>query len=97
MHCHIILQPPAPEVRQGEAEVQVAVVGSGDSGGGGTIPELLQADPQYWDTQSVLAKQQHDSELARTISYHEKKELPSDPDHARHIVLQRSAPIQSWC
>ena len=40
------LQASASEVRLGEAEVQVAVVGSGDGGCRGTIPKLLQADPQ---------------------------------------------------
>lgn len=65
----------------------MAVVGSCNDGCGDTILELLQADPQSLDTQSLPAEQQHDSELAEMISYLKREELPSDPGRAHLIVL----------
>ena len=50
-------QVPTPEVGLGEVEVQVAVVGSGDGGCGSTIRELLQAEPQVVDTESLPTEQ----------------------------------------
>ncbi len=82
-HCHRALRCPLLS----EAKVQVAVVGSGDGGCARTIQELLQAEPQVVDTESLPTEQQRDSELVE-INYLERRELPSDPERASLIVLQ---------
>ena len=84
-------QAPAPEEGIAEAEVQVAAVGSRDSGLRElTITDLLEVEPAVIEPPSFAEEQRKDPRVLEVINLLESGELPVDEQRARKLALQEN-------
>ena len=84
-------QPPAPEEGIAEAEVQVAAVGSRDSGLRElTITDLVEVEPAVIEPPSFAEEQRKDPRVLEVINLLESGELPVDEQCARKLALQEN-------
>ena len=78
----------APAEGVAESELQVAAIQSQPTQPDMNIPALLASDPVVVQSESILSAQRRDTELLAIVKYLENKQLPSEAEHARRIVLQ---------